>query len=102
MTSLTVTPEPRAIRARREPLICLGWLRSKGVIERTIASTRSNSRSSKLSIGLTSYNGRVCYGLNADRDSMKDLFVIGEAIPDALEELLEAHRATRTADRGKA
>ncbi|NLX00742.1 MAG: wax ester/triacylglycerol synthase family O-acyltransferase [Actinomycetales bacterium] len=55
-----------------------------------------------LSIGLTSYNGRVCYGLNADRDSMKDLFVIGEAIPDALEELLEAHRATRTADRGKA
>ena len=35
------------MRARREPLICLGWLRSNGVIDRTIASTRSNSRSSR-------------------------------------------------------
>ena len=44
LTSETVTPEPLAMRARREPLICLGWVRSNGVIERTIASTRSNSR----------------------------------------------------------
>src|SRR5699024_150671 len=29
LTSLTCTPEPLAMRARREPLICLGWLRSK-------------------------------------------------------------------------
>lgn len=48
-----------------------------------------------LAIGLVSYTGKVCYGLNADRDSMQDLSVIAEAIPDALEELLEAHRATR-------
>ena len=37
------------MRARREPLICLEWVRSNGVIERTIASMRSNSRSSRLS-----------------------------------------------------
>ena len=37
------------MRARREPLICLGWVRSNGVIERTIASTRSNSPSSRAS-----------------------------------------------------
>ena len=48
-----------------------------------------------LAIGLVSYKGTVCYGLNADRDSMPDLAVIGEAIPDALEELLEANRPTR-------
>lgn len=48
-----------------------------------------------LAIGLVSYRGTVCYGLNADRDSMKDLAVIGQAIPDALEELLAAHSTTR-------
>ena len=48
-----------------------------------------------LAIGLVSYKGKVCYGLNADRDSMQDLAVIAEAIPDALEELLDAHRVTR-------
>jgi diacylglycerol O-acyltransferase / wax synthase len=48
-----------------------------------------------LAIGLVSYKGAVCYGLNADRDSMKDLAVIGEAIPDALDELLDAHRGAR-------
>lgn len=55
-----------------------------------------------LAVGLTSYNGKVCYGLNADRDSMKDLYVIGEALPDALEELLDAHHASRAANRRKA
>ena len=49
LTSEVLTPAPLAMRARREPLICLGWLRSKGVIEKTIASTRSNSFSSKAS-----------------------------------------------------
>ena len=48
-----------------------------------------------LAIGLVSYRGTVSYGLNADRDSMKDLAVIGEAIPDALEELLATHSTTR-------
>ncbi|MGA8046007.1 MAG: wax ester/triacylglycerol synthase family O-acyltransferase [Dermatophilaceae bacterium] len=50
-----------------------------------------------LAIGLVSYRGTVCYGLNSDRDSMKDLAVIGEAIPDALEELLAAHSTRRKA-----
>ncbi len=50
LTSEVVTPEPLAMRERRDPLICLGWLRSNGVIERTIASTRSNSFSSNASI----------------------------------------------------
>ena len=49
LTSDTVTPEPLAMRSRREPLICLEWVRSNGVIDRTIASMRSNSRSSRLS-----------------------------------------------------
>ncbi|GAB3401694.1 WS/DGAT/MGAT family O-acyltransferase [Flindersiella endophytica] len=43
-----------------------------------------------LAIGLTSYNGSVYFGLNADRDAMADLDVLAEAIPDALRELLDS------------
>src|SRR5690625_1005188 len=49
LTSVTVVPEPRAMRERREPLMIRGLLRSSGVIERTMASMRSTSRSSKFS-----------------------------------------------------
>lgn len=42
-----------------------------------------------LAIGLTSYNGAVSFGLNADRDAMADLDVLAAAIPDALAELLQ-------------
>ena len=42
-----------------------------------------------LAIGLTSYNGIVCFGLNADRDAMSDLDVLAQCIPDALAELIE-------------
>ena len=42
-----------------------------------------------LSIGLTSYDGRVYYGLNADRDAMPDIDVLAQCIGDALTELLE-------------
>jgi diacylglycerol O-acyltransferase len=42
-----------------------------------------------VSIGLTSYDGRVCYGLNADRDAMPDVDVLGQCIEDALAELVE-------------
>lgn len=45
-----------------------------------------------LSVGLTSYDGGVYYGLNADRDAMPDLEVVGQCIRDALAELLEAVR----------
>jgi diacylglycerol O-acyltransferase len=43
-----------------------------------------------LSIGLTSYDGKVFYGLNADRDAMPDVDVLAQCLGDALGELLEA------------
>jgi diacylglycerol O-acyltransferase / wax synthase len=45
-----------------------------------------------LSIGLTSYVGKVYYGLNADREAMPDVDTVGQCIVDALAELLEAVR----------
>ncbi|HPF75643.1 MAG TPA: wax ester/triacylglycerol synthase family O-acyltransferase [Phycicoccus elongatus] len=46
-----------------------------------------------LSIGLTSYDGGVYYGLYADRDAFPDLDVLGHGIVDGLQELLDAPRA---------
>lgn len=43
-----------------------------------------------LTIGLTSYAGKVYYGLNADREAMSDVDVVGHCIVDALAELREA------------
>jgi diacylglycerol O-acyltransferase len=43
-----------------------------------------------VSIGLTSYNGGVYYGLNADRDSMADIDVLATLIEEALAELVVA------------
>lgn len=42
-----------------------------------------------LSIGATSYHGRVFIGLNADRDAFRDLDVLAQCMTDALEELLD-------------
>ncbi|BDZ58837.1 hypothetical protein GCM10025872_24940 [Barrientosiimonas endolithica] len=42
-----------------------------------------------LSIGLTSYDGGVYFGLNADRAAMPDLDVLGQCLTDALAELGE-------------
>ncbi|MDQ3732468.1 MAG: wax ester/triacylglycerol synthase family O-acyltransferase [Actinomycetota bacterium] len=42
-----------------------------------------------LSIGLTSYNGGVYYGLNADRDSMSDVDVLADLIEQSLAELVD-------------
>jgi diacylglycerol O-acyltransferase len=42
-----------------------------------------------VSIGLTSYNGGVYYGLNADRDAMPDVDVLAMCIEEALGELME-------------
>ncbi|HEX7354297.1 MAG TPA: wax ester/triacylglycerol synthase family O-acyltransferase [Mycobacteriales bacterium] len=39
-------------------------------------------------IGVTSYNGGVFYGLNADRDAMPDVDVLAQCIGDAVEELV--------------
>ncbi|MFC4602495.1 WS/DGAT/MGAT family O-acyltransferase [Rhodococcus kronopolitis] len=43
-----------------------------------------------LSVGLTSYDGRVYYGLNADRDAMSDVEVVTALLYESLEELLDA------------
>ena len=43
-----------------------------------------------LSIGVNSYDGCVFYGLNADRDAMRDIDVVAEGIGDALGALREA------------
>lgn len=42
-----------------------------------------------LSIGLTSYDGGVYFGLNADRAAMSDLDVLGQCLVDALAELAD-------------
>ena len=42
-----------------------------------------------VSIGLTSYDGGVYFGLNADRDAMTDVDVLAECIQTALYELLD-------------
>jgi len=47
-----------------------------------------------LAIGLTSYYGKVCFGLYADRDAMPDLDVLAQCIPDALNELVEDAKHT--------
>lgn len=45
-----------------------------------------------LSIGLTSYDGGVYFGLNADRDAMPDVDVLAQCLVDALEELRDTAR----------
>jgi diacylglycerol O-acyltransferase len=42
-----------------------------------------------LAIGVTSYNGEIFFGLNADRDAIGDLGVLAQCLLDALEELLD-------------
>jgi diacylglycerol O-acyltransferase len=42
-----------------------------------------------LSIGVTSYDGRVFFGLYGDRDAMADLDVLAQTLRDALDELVE-------------
>ncbi len=47
------------------------------------------AKSQAVSIGLTSYDGGVYYGLNADRDAMPDVDVLAECIVAALSELVD-------------
>ena len=42
-----------------------------------------------VSIGVTSYRGRVFYGITADREAVPDVDVLGQCIEDALAELVE-------------
>jgi diacylglycerol O-acyltransferase / wax synthase len=45
-----------------------------------------------LTVGLTSYNGGVFYGLNVDRDAMPDVDVLAQCIEESLAELVETVR----------
>lgn len=43
-----------------------------------------------LAIGVTSYNGMLYFGINADRDAMSDVDVLPALLAESLEELVEA------------
>jgi diacylglycerol O-acyltransferase len=43
-----------------------------------------------LAIGVTSYDGRVFYGIDADRDAVPDVDVLGQCVAESLDELVEA------------
>lgn len=45
-----------------------------------------------VTVGATSYNGRIFYGLNADRDAMPDVDVLAACLEEALAELVETVR----------
>lgn len=48
-----------------------------------------------LAIGVTSYDGRVSYGVTADRDLVPDADVLGQCIREALDELLDTVTGAR-------
>ncbi|MCZ4078298.1 wax ester/triacylglycerol synthase family O-acyltransferase [Rhodococcus sp. H36-A4] len=48
-----------------------------------------------LSIGLTSYDGSVYFGLNADRGAMPDVDVVTALLLESLEELIDASNESR-------
>ncbi|MFT6564338.1 MAG: WS/DGAT/MGAT family acyltransferase [Actinomycetes bacterium] len=50
-----------------------------------------------VSIGLTSYNGGVYFGLNADRDAMPDVDILAQCLHDAAEELSDASQSSHRA-----
>ena len=53
-----------------------------------------------LSIGVTSYDGKVFYGINADRDLLPDVDVFRTCLSESLEELITASTSKR-APRGR-
>ena len=55
-----------------------------------------------MAIGVTSYDGGVCYGLTADRDAVPDVEVVGQCVSEALAELVETTTGARLrAPRGR-
>jgi diacylglycerol O-acyltransferase / wax synthase len=55
-----------------------------------------------LTIGVTSYDGGVYYGLTADRDMLPDADLLGPCVREALDELLDSANGGRTrAPRGR-
>ena len=56
-----------------------------------------------LAIGITSYDGKVFYGITADRDLVPDADTLGQCIREALDELLDTVSGARPrAPRGRA
>ncbi len=56
------------------------------------------ARGQALAVGLTSYDGGMYFGLNADREAMPDLDVLGQCLVDALAELVAAPSRAAEAD----
>ncbi|HET6627767.1 MAG TPA: wax ester/triacylglycerol synthase family O-acyltransferase [Nocardioidaceae bacterium] len=55
-----------------------------------------------LAIGVTSYDGGVYFGINADRDALPDVAVLGQCIEEALAELVDSASESRPrAPRGR-
>jgi diacylglycerol O-acyltransferase len=54
-----------------------------------------------VSIGVTSYRGRVFYGITADREAVPDVDVLAQCIEDALAELVETSKTKTRAPRGR-
>ncbi len=55
-----------------------------------------------LSIGVTSYDGSVYYGITADRDALPDVETLGSCLTEALDELLDVSSQSRPrAPRGR-
>lgn len=50
------------------------------------------AKNQAVTVGLTSYNGGVYYGLNADRDALPDVDVLAACIEESLAELVETVR----------
>ena len=48
-----------------------------------------------LSIGVTSYDGGVFYGITADRDMLPDVDVLGQCVTEALDELVDTASGAR-------
>jgi diacylglycerol O-acyltransferase len=55
-----------------------------------------------MAIGVTSYDGKVFYGIDADRDAVPDVAVLGHCIAESLDELTETASESRArAPRGR-
>jgi diacylglycerol O-acyltransferase len=55
-----------------------------------------------VAIGVTSYDGSVFYGINADRDMLPDADLLGQCVRDALDELVDsAAPSSSRAPRGR-
>ena len=55
-----------------------------------------------MSVGVTSYDGAVHYGITADRDTLPDVEVLGQCVREALDELVDSASGSRPrAPRGR-